>query len=210
MFHLNDHQTGDLMNTTPKSKQIAATQKANAEAMVALMRSTLDNIEKLANLNLSTMRANVQTGTENATTLLGAKNPKQVLAVQATLSEPNLERTREYYHNLYELVLNMQKDITSVMENHYKALTENAESAIEETRNKLPAGGDIFASTMKSMLQASSQTFDRMNFMAQQIAQIADSNIKAFSSIGSTTSTAPKTSGSATRKAASAAKTSAQ
>jgi len=188
--------------TTPKSKQVAAAQKANAEALVALMRSTLDNIEKLANLNLSAIRTNIQASADNASVLLEAKTPKQALAVQTSLAEPGLERAREYYHSLYELILNMQKDITGVMEEHYRSLTENAESAIEETKNKLPAGGDVFATTMKSVLQASSQTFDRMNFMAQQIAQIADNNIKAFSSLNPAAKAAPKAStGSATKAA---------
>lgn len=195
-------ERGVFMNTT-KSEQIAAAQKANAEAMLALMRNTLDNIEKLANLNLSAMRESLQLGAENAATLLEAKDPKQALAVQSGMAEPGLERTRSYYHNLYELVLTMQKDITNVMESHYKSLSENAESAIEETKSKMPAGGDVFATAMKSMLQASSQAFDRMNFMAQQMAQITDSNIKAFSNIGATSAAAPKaSSGSATRKAA--------
>ncbi|MDR2165514.1 MAG: phasin family protein [Zoogloeaceae bacterium] len=192
--------------TTPKSERVAAVQKANADALVSLIHSTLDNIEKLANLNLSAIRSNIQVGAENTTVLIDAKTPKQVLAAQSSMAEPSLERTREYYHNLYELILNMQKDITGVMEGHYKALTENAESAIEETKNKLPAGGDVFATTMKSVLQASSQTFDRLNFMAQQIAQIADSNIKAFSSLSTPGKPAPKTSGNATSKAASASK----
>lgn len=187
---------------TPKSEQIAAAQKANAEAMLALMRSTLDNIEKLATLNLSAMRESLQAGAENASTLLEAKDPKQALAVQASIAEPGLERTRSYYHNLYELVLNMQKDITNVMESHYKSLSENAESAIEETKSKMPAGGDVFATAMKSMLQASSQAFDRMNFMAQQMAQITDSNLKAFSSIGTNGDASKASNGSATRKAA--------
>lgn len=194
-------ERGVFMNT-PKSEQIAAAQKANAEAMLALMRSTLDNIEKLATLNLSAMRESLQAGAENASTLLEAKDPKQALAVQASIAEPGLERTRSYYHNLYELVLNMQKDITNVMESHYKSLSENAESAIEETKSKMPAGGDVFATAMKSMLQASSQAFDRMNFMAQQMAQITDSNLKAFSSIGTNGDAGKASNGSATRKAA--------
>jgi phasin family protein len=190
----------------PKSEQIAAAQKANAEAMLALMRNTLDNIEKLANLNLSAMRESLQNGAENAAALLEVKDPKQALAVQSTLAEPSLERTRSYYHNLYALILNMQKDITNVMESHYKSLSENAESAIEATKTKLPAGGDVFAAAMKSMLQSSTEAFDRLNFMAQQMAQIADTNFKAFSSIGSATSQAATpakaSAGSATRKAA--------
>ncbi len=197
-------EKGIPMNT-PKSEQIAAAQKANAEAMLALMRSTLDNIEKLANLNLSAMRESLQASAESATSLLEAKNPKEAMALQSALAEPGLERTRAYYHNLYELILNMQKDITNVMESHYKSLSENAESAIEETKTKLPAGGDVFATAMKSMLQASTQAFDRLNFMAQQMAQIADSNMKAFSSIGANTEAGKASSGSATRKAASKA-----
>lgn len=190
------------MNTS-KSEQIVAAQKANAEAMLALMRNTLDNIEKLANLNLSAMRENLQAGAESAATLLEAKNPKEAITVQSTLAEPGLERTRAYYHNLYELVLNMQKDITNVMESHYKSLSENAENAIEETKAKMPAGGDVFATAMKSMLQASAQAFDRMNFMAQQMTQLADNNMKAFSNLANTPAEAPKaTSGSATRRAA--------
>lgn len=191
---------------TPKSEQIAAAQKANAEAMLALMRSTLDNIEKLANLNLSAMRESLQASAESATSLLEAKNPKEAMTLQSALAEPGLERTRAYYHSLYELILNMQKDITNVMESHYKSLSENAESAIEETKTKLPAGGDVFATAMKSMLQASTQAFDRLNFMAQQMAQIADSNMKAFSSIGANAETGKASSGSATRKAAAASK----
>lgn len=190
--------------TTPKSKQVAAAQKANAEALVALMRSTLDNIEKLANLNLSAIRSNIQAGADNTNVLLDAKTPKQALATHTSLVEPGLERAREYYHSLYELILNMQKDTTGIMEDHYRSLTENAESAIEETKNKLPAGGDVFATTMRSVLQASSQTFDRINFMAQQIAQIADNNIKAFSNIApSTTKATPKASSGGATKAAS-------
>ncbi|MCL2022700.1 MAG: phasin family protein [Betaproteobacteria bacterium] len=170
------------MNTA-KSEQIAAASKANAEALLALMRSTMDNIEKFANLNFSALRENLQAGAKNTDALLSVKDPKHALAMQSAIAEPSLESARAYYHNLYELVLGMQKDITNVMEGHYKSLSENAESAIEETKKQMPAGGDIFASAMKSMLQANSEAFDRMNFMAQQIASITDSNIKALSSI---------------------------
>jgi phasin family protein len=185
------------MNTA-KTEQIAAANRANAEALLALMRSTMDNIEKFANLNFSVLRENLQTGARNTDALLSIKDPKQALAMQSAIAEPSLESARAYYHSLYEMVLGMQKDITNVMEGHYKALSENAESAIEETKKQMPAGGDIFASAMKSMLQANSEAFDRMNFMAQQIASITDSNIKALSSISAPAMAQP----SATKAAA--------
>ncbi|MDR1889282.1 MAG: phasin family protein [Zoogloeaceae bacterium] len=194
--------------TTNKSEKLIAANKANAEAMLALTRKTVDSIERLANLNFSTFRENLQVGANGSNALAGAKDPKQLLAVQSSLAEPTLENVRSYYHNLYELMLNMQKDITDVMESHYKSLSEEAENVIEETKSQLPAGGDIFATAMKSVLQSNSEAFERMNFMAQQIAQITDSNIKAFSQVGggaAAPAAAPKASGSATRKAASKA-----
>ncbi|MDR0997372.1 MAG: phasin family protein [Zoogloeaceae bacterium] len=194
--------------SNPKTEQLAAAQKANAEAMLALMRSALDNLEKLANLNLATLREGVAVSAQNANTLIDAKDANQAMAVQNAAIEPGLERTRAYYHNLYELVLNMQKDITSVMESHYKALSEHAENAVEETASKIPVSGDVFATAMKSMLQSSSQAFDRMNFMAQQMAQIADSNFRTLASVGAVppAATVAATTQKATRAAAKAAK----
>jgi phasin family protein len=196
--------------STNKSEKLIAANKANAEAMLALTRKTVDSIERLANLNFSTFRENLLVGAKGSDALAGAKDPKQLLAVQSALAEPTLEHVRSYYHNLYELMLNMQKDITNVMESHYKSLSEEAENAIEETKSQLPAGGDIFATAMKSVLQANSEAFERMNFMAQQVAQITDSNIKALSHIGGAPAPAaatpkPAAADSATKKAASKA-----
>lgn len=192
--------------TTLKSEKLVAANKANAEAMLALTRKTVDSIERLANLNFSTFRESLQESAKGSSALAGVKDPKQLLAVQTALTEPTLENVRSYYHNLYELMLNMQKDITNVMESHYKSLSEEAENAIEETKAQLPAGGDIFATAMRSVLQSNSEAFERMNFMAQQIAQITDSNIQTFSHIGGKTAPTAKTAtGSATKKAASKA-----
>jgi phasin family protein len=205
-------QEKDILMSNPKTEQLAAAQKANAEAMLALMRSALDNLEKLANLNLATLREGVAAGAQNANTLIDAKDANQAMAAQNAAIEPGLERTRAYYHNLYELVLGMQKDITSVMESHYKALSERAESAVNETASQMPVSGDVFATAMKSMLQSSSQAFDRMNFMAQQMAQIADANFRtlAASASGATPAAAATAAAAAkspaTKAAAKAAK----
>jgi phasin family protein len=186
---------------TLKPEQFAVAQQANTEVMLTLMRTTLDNIEKLASLNLGTLREALQQGASNASALLEVKDSKEAVE----LAKPTLERTRGYYHNLYDLVADMQKEITDIMESHYRTLTESAETAIEETSEQLPAGGDIFSTAMKSMLQASTQAFDRMNFMTQQMSEMAAANIKAVSDLTTPASAAKvpaKPAGSATRRAA--------
>ena len=198
------------MTTSNKSEQIVAIGNANAEALLTMARSALDSIEKLATLNFNTIRESIHDGAKNAEALTATKDPKELLSVQSAIAAPTLDNVRNFYHNAYDVLLEAQRGITEVMEAHYRTLSEGAESDIEETKSKMPAGGDIFASTMKSLLQANSEAFDRLNFMAQQAVQIADSNIKTLAaSIGSASkkpaSATAKAAGSATRKAASKA-----
>jgi phasin family protein len=200
---------GDSM-TNKKSEQIVAIGNANAEALLSMARRALDSIEKLATLNFNTIREGIHDGAKNAEALTATKDPKELLSVQSAITAPSLDNVRNFYHNAYDVLLEAQRGITEVMEAHYRTLSEGAETAIEETKSKMPAGGDIFASTMKSLLQANSEAFDRLNFMAQQAVQIADSNMKTLAASigGAAQKAAPataKAAGSATRKAASKA-----
>ncbi|MDR3157439.1 MAG: phasin family protein [Zoogloeaceae bacterium] len=196
------------MTTSKKSEQIVAIGNANAEALLTMARRALDSIEKLATLNFNTIREGIHDSAKNAEVLTATKDPKELLSVQSAIAAPTLDNVRNFYHNAYDVLLEAQRGITEVMEAHYRTLSEGAESAIEETKSKMPAGGDIFASTMKSLLQANSEAFDRLNFMAQQAVQIADSNMKTLAaSIGAgkkpASSATAKAAGSATKKAAS-------
>ncbi|MDR1350152.1 MAG: phasin family protein [Zoogloeaceae bacterium] len=196
--------------TSKKSEQIVAIGNANAEALLSMARRALDSIEKLAALNFNTIREGIHDGAKGAEALTATKDPKELLSVQSAITAPSLDNVRNFYHNAYDVLLEAQRGITEVMESHYRTLSEGAENVIEETKSKMPAGGDIFASTMKSLLQANSEAFDRLNFMAQQAVQIADSNMKTLAaSIGGASnkvaSATAKAAGSATKKAASKA-----
>lgn len=141
---------------------VAAAQAASAETAVALMRNTLDAIEKLAALNLNTMRDAL-----DASASQGAKlNSPQDLA---DATQPNMERTRAYYHQVYDLLSEMQEQLTRVMQAHYTALSESASSASTSLAGKAPVGGEAFAAAMKAMLDASAQAFERLNDTAHQL-----------------------------------------
>ncbi|MDR0737363.1 MAG: phasin family protein [Zoogloeaceae bacterium] len=193
------------MTTSKKSEQIAAIGNANAEALLTMARRALDSIEKLATLNFNTIREGIHDGAKSAEALTATKDPKELLSVQSAIAAPTLDNVRNFYHNAYDVLLEAQRGITEVMEAHYRTLSEGAESAIEETKSKMPAGGDIFASTMKSLLQANSEAFDRLNFMAQQAVQIADSNMKTLAASIGGVGASSKKAASATAKAASSA-----
>lgn len=139
---------------------ITAAQSANAETAVALMRNTLDAIERLAALNLNTLRDTLEASADQSSKLANVKDLAQAGEV---IGQPSMERTRAYYHQVYDLMSEMQEQLTKVMQAHYNTLSETANSATATIAANTPVGGEAFAAAMKSVLDSSAQAFERLN-----------------------------------------------
>ena len=184
------------MANTPNFEQLTAAQKANAEVMMTLVRTSFEGMQRLAELNMSATREFFNNSVSNANTLLAAKDVNDISAINQQLSKPNMDKMMDYSRSVYDLVTQMQREVTSVIESQYSQFQNEAHQAIAKTKSA-PVGGDVFAAAMKSLLDQSNKAFEGMNAMARQMADIADANIKtATSAVGTA---APK---SATAKAA--------
>ncbi|ACV33990.1 phasin family protein [Accumulibacter sp.] len=163
-------------------EQLAQSQKANAQVMMTLVRTAFHGLEQLSALNLSASRELFNTGTSGAQQLMGVKDPQQLKDVAASLARPNVDKLMEYSRSLYELAANMQREITSVMEDQYSTMRHNASGLIEKTGVATPIAGDVFGAAMKQMMNASSTAFENISQMAKQMTDIVDSNVKAATS----------------------------
>ena len=163
----------------PNMEQLAAAQKANAEVMSALLRTAFNGVERLTALNMAASREFFNNTVSNAQHLLSAKDPSEAAKLGSDLAKPNADKWVDYSRSVYELVAGMQKELTSVMESQYGSFTKNASSAVEKATASAPVGGDVFAATMKSMLNASTKAFDNMTSMAKQLSDIAEANMAA-------------------------------
>jgi phasin family protein len=171
----------EIMMSNPNIEQLTAAQKANAEVMTALMRTAFNGLERLTALNMAASREFFNTTVANAQQLLAAKDASAVAKLNSELTQPNVEKLMDYSRSIYDLVTEMQKEVTSVMEAQYSNFTQSANTAVEKAKAAAPVGGDVFAATMQSMLGASTKAFDQMTSMAKQLADIAETNIQAAS-----------------------------
>lgn len=165
--------------SNPNFDQLTAAQKANAEVMTTLLRTAFDGVERLTALNMAASREffnNTMAGTQQ---LLSAKDANAVAKLNTELAQPNAAKWMDYSRSVYELVAEMQKELTSVMESQYGSFTKNINSAVEKAKTSAPVGGDVFAATMQSMLNASTKAFDNMTGMAKQLSDIAEANMAA-------------------------------
>ncbi|MCH2220475.1 MAG: phasin family protein, partial [Dechloromonas sp.] len=192
----------EMMMSNPNFEQLTAAQKANAEVMMALMRTAFNGVERLTALNMAASREFFNSTVANTQQLLGAKDANDVAKLNSELAQPNVDKLVSYSRSVYDLVSEMQKEITSVMEAQYSSFTKNAETAVEKAKASAPVGGDVFAATMQSMLGASTKAFDQMTSMAKQLSDIAEANIQAASQVAAATPAKKSATAAAAKKVA--------
>lgn len=180
--------------STNNLEQVAAAQKASAEVMTSIMRTAFEGMEKLAALNMTASREFFNASVANAQQLMSAKDAQELAKINSNVTQPNVQKMMDYSRSVYDLVTELQQQITSVMDSQYNSFAKNASATIAKTSSQAPVGGDVFAAAMKSMLDATNQAFGNMQNMAKQMTEIADANIQAASSATA------KAVGSATKK----------
>jgi phasin family protein len=163
-------------------EQLAQSQKANAQVMMTLVRTAFHGLEQLSALNLAASRELFNTGATGAQQMLGVKDPQELSTLASSLARPNVDKLMEYSRSLYDLAANMQREITSVMEDQYSNLRHNAAGIIEKTGISSPISGDVFGAAMKQMMTASTTAFENISQMAKQMTDIVDTNVKAATS----------------------------
>lgn len=186
--------------SNPNLEQIAAAQKANVEVLLALLRTAFNGVERLTALNIAATRDIFANSVASTQQLLGAKDANDIAKLSNELAKPSLEKVVDYSRSVYDLVTEVQKEITSVVEAQYSTFTKNAASAAEKAKSAAPVGGDVFAATVQSVLDASTKAFDSFNSLSKQLADIAEANVKAAST--TTTKAVSATSAAAKKSAA--------
>ena len=163
--------------------QLAAAQKANAEVMTALMRTAFESMKKLAALNMAASREFFNASVSSAQQMMAAKDAQELAKINTEISQPNVQKLMDYSRSVYDLVTQLQQQVTAVMDSQYNNFSKKASATIAQTSAQAPVGGDVFAAAMKSMLDATNQAFGNMQNMAKQMTEIADANLQAASSV---------------------------
>ena len=146
-------------------EQLAQSQKASAQVLLTLARTAFHGLEQLSALNLAASRELFNTGTTGTQQLLGVRDPQQLKDVAASLARPNVDKLMEYSRSLYDLSANLQREVTSVLEEQYSNIRHNAAGLIEKT-GATPIAGDVFGAAVKQLLNASNTAFENMSQMA--------------------------------------------
>jgi phasin family protein len=118
----------------------------------------------------------------NAKAIMGAKDPQEALTIQASLAKPNVEKAVAYGKSVYEISTETQEQLAKMVEAQFGDFQKNVAAMLEKAAKSAPAGSDVAVAAVQSAIAAANSAFDNMRKAAQQVTDMAQSNIAAATS----------------------------
>jgi phasin family protein len=159
--------------------QITAANKVGIEALLTIVNTAFASTERLAALNLNTARSYMEDSMSSTKSLLGVKDPQELLGFQASLAQPNLEKAVSYSRSLYEIASQTQEEMGKVFEAQFAELNKTVSSALEQAAKNAPAGSDVAVAAVKSAIAAANSAYDSVTKAVKQVTEMAEANVAA-------------------------------
>jgi phasin family protein len=160
-------------------EQFANSHKASVEAMLTLANTALASAERIAALNLNTARSLLEEGVANTKAILGAKDIQEAISVQASLTQPNVEKAVAYTRSVYEISAQSKEEIGKLLEGQFGDFQSQVTGLLDKAAKNAPTGSDVAVAAVKSAIAAATSAFDSMNKAAKQVAEITEANVAA-------------------------------
>ena len=163
-------------------EQLAAANKAAIDSLLSVANTALASAERIATLNLETARSVIEDSVSGAKALMGAKDPQEALSIQASLTQPNVEKAVAYSRTLYEISSQTQEQLAKMVEAQFGDFQKSVAGMLEKAAKGAPAGSDVAVNAFQSAIAAANSTFENMRKAAQQVTELAQSNMAAATS----------------------------
>ncbi|MFL9869932.1 phasin family protein [Paraburkholderia fungorum] len=166
-------------------EQLVAVQQAGFETTFGLLTNAFEAIEKLAELNVQAVKSTLAESQEILVKALAAKEPQEVFALQASLTQPAIEKAQSYWRRVYEIISSTQAEFAATAETQLKQRQQGAQAFVDSLAKNVPAGSEAVLSAWKSALATASETVNSAYRAAQeatkQVVEIAENNVSAAS-----------------------------
>lgn len=180
---------------TINPEQFVAANKAAVDSLLSVANTALASAERIANLNLNTARAVVEDSISGTKALLGAKDVQEAMSIQASLTQPNVEKAVAYSRSVYEISAQTQQELSKMLEAQFGDFQKKMAELLNKAAKSSPAGSEVAIAAVQSAINAANSAFENMSKSAKQVAELAQSNIAAVTSATVKAATAAKKTG---------------
>ena len=185
------------MSLSPEQVVAAAksNQYAGLKSSVAAVNTVFAGVESLSALNLKTARASFDDGVAYLKAVAAVKDPQQLVALQAGLLVPSLEKAIAYGRAVAEVGAKVKSELTAQYEAEAASLLGQVNGALENLFKNAPAGSEAAVSAVKGALAQANAAYAEASksvkaAVAQAEAQLDSAAAAAVENLTKTTAAA--------------------
>lgn len=166
------------------TEQFTAANRATVDSLLSVANTALASAERIAALNLNTVRASLEDTASGVQSVIGAKDPQAALAAQGALAQPAVEKAVAYSRSMAEITAQTQQELARMVEAQFGEFQKNVAGMVELAGKSAPAGSEGAINVMKNAIAAANSAFGNMSTVAKQFSDAAQANIAAASRFG--------------------------
>lgn len=160
-------------------QHILANQKSSIDNLVAIQNSFFEGFEKLVDLNLQAVKATFDDAAQKSQQAIELKDAQEAYAFASSLAQPEAEKALAYGKHVYDIVSDVQSNLTKLGEAQIEQGQKQVTEAIEQFSKNAPAGSESAVALMKSSLTSATSAYESVAKAAKQASKTAESNIAA-------------------------------
>lgn len=164
-----------------QAQQLFNTQQLSFDNVIAAQNHIFNGFEKLVNLNLQMFKSSMDEINAKSQTATALQDPQQAASFASELAKPAAEKAMSYGKEVFEIVSNVQKEITQLTEKQIADNQQQAAELVEQFSKNAPAGSESAVALVKSGLVATSNVTDSVLKATRQAAELNQSNLNAAS-----------------------------
>src|SRR3990167_7942308 len=162
------------------AEQLLAAHKANLATLFDLSQKAFEGVEKVVELNLQVAKTSMEEAAEHAKAVLGAKDPQELFALNASLLQPSAEKAAAYGRHLYDIASATSAEVSKLAESQVAEAQKKFVSVVDNAVKNAPAGTENAVVLVKSAVAAANNAFDTVQKAAKQAADVAEANFQAI------------------------------
>ncbi len=162
------------MITNPS--QFFELQRVHVDALNSVGRALIAAAEKLASLNAAAGRSAIDSATEAAHSMSGAKDPKDLLTMSSASAQPSVEKLVSYTRELVGIANGVNVEIGKVVEQQIAESNKRVAELIDYASKNAPAGSEQALAMLRNAVAAGNTAFDTVSKVSRQAADWAETN----------------------------------
>jgi len=155
------------------------------ENVLRIAQIYLDSGERLIKQQLELSKQALEDNVQAAQDLAKLKDPQEALGHINKLFSQSFEKAVKNSRSIYDIVSKTQSEYSALAEDSLSSINKSLIGSLDTLSQNGPAGSDAAVNALKSSFAAAAATVNSLTRAAQQVAEFADTSVKAAASASS-------------------------